>query len=184
MDHSKISRTAASTQTQTTPPTRQAGPALKSRFLSALEQGAAKKERAPRSSGVPAYTLLAMSGSQAKPTAAAPMHRPPTADMNAELSALLERACSAMYVSDRSTSGQRVVLSLDPVLAGAAAEIVRDGAHLRIKLLARTEAAYRSMSSQRHSLIKALGIGTDQSLQIEVLDVHRSRGGSSMAADG
>lgn len=183
MDHSKVSKAVLPTQAQsTTAPTRQADPASKSRFLRAFEQGPATKERSPQNSGVPLYTLLANAGSQARPDAPMPTHTPPKAEANAELTALLERACSAMYVGDKSASGQRVVLSLDPVLAGATAEIVRDGAHLRIKLFARTDAAYQSMSAQRYTLVRSLGFDWDRSLDIEVVDPNRPRGGTPVAA--
>jgi hypothetical protein len=63
------------------------------------------------------------------------------------------------------------VLALDHVLPGAAAEIVREGVHLSIRLHARTEHSYRLMSSQREALLRAVSAG-DQ--RVDVLVVQNS----------
>jgi hypothetical protein len=83
---------------------------------------------------------------------------------------MLERMCSALYVGEKSVGTQRVVMALDHVLPGAAAEIVREGVHLSIRLHARTEEAYRSMASQRDALIRALN--GDGEGRIDVSVVH------------
>lgn len=90
---------------------------------------------------------------------------------NGELAAMLERVCSAMYVGDKSVTTQRVVLALDHVLPGAAAEVVREGVHLTIRLHARTEHSYRLMSSQREALLRAVSAGDKQ---VDVLVVQNS----------
>lgn len=96
---------------------------------------------------------------------------PPPTQANGELTAMLERVCSAMYVGDKSVTTQRVVLALDHVLPGAAAEIVREGVHLSIRLHARTEHSYRLMSSQREALLRAVSAGDKQ---VDVLVVQNS----------
>lgn len=174
MDQTRINKTAVPTSTQSThASSREAEPALKSRFLRAMEQRAPIKERASQNQSVPLYMLL--SGAQPRPTAAPQAQASPKSEANADLVALLERACSAMYVNERSSSEQRVVLSLDPVLAGAAAEIVRNGTSVRIKLLAQNENAYRTMSEQRFSLMRVLPDTDDRQLEVEVIDVERPR---------
>jgi hypothetical protein len=73
-----------------------------------------------------------------------------------ELLTLLDRMCIAVYVSDRSTPQQRMLITLDGVLPGAAAEIVRDGAGLTIRLHASNAAAHRAMLEQRDALERTL----------------------------
>jgi hypothetical protein len=97
------------------------------------------------------------------------MSAPPRAS-GAELPQMLERMCSALYVGDKSVGTQRVVMALDHVLPGAAAEIVREGVHLSVRLHARTEEAYRSMASQRDALIRALN--GDGESRVDVSVVH------------
>ncbi len=181
MDQSRVGRTAVPASTQAAQRTqREADPALKSRFLRALEQRAPTKERASQNQSVPLYMLLT-GGAHARPATAAQTQASPKSEANADLVALLERACSAMYVNERSATEQRVVLSLDPVLAGASAEIVRNGTSLRIKLLAKNEHAYRSMSEQRFSLMRVLPDDPNRQLELEVVDVDRPRGGGLAA---
>jgi hypothetical protein len=87
-----------------------------------------------------------------------------------ELTQMLERMCSALYVGDKSVGTQRLVMALDHVLPGAAAEIVREGVHLSIRLQARTDESYRSMSAQRDQLIRALS--GDGNRRVDVSVVH------------
>jgi hypothetical protein len=87
-----------------------------------------------------------------------------------ELTQMLERMCSALYVGEKSVGTQRLVMALDHVLPGAAAEIVREGAHLSIRLHARTEESYRLMSAQRDQLIRALN--DDGNRRVDVSVVH------------
>jgi hypothetical protein len=86
-----------------------------------------------------------------------------------ELGELLSRLCSAMYVSDKSVNKLCVVLALDHVLPGAAAEIVREGIHLTIRLRTRTEQAFELMSSQRQTLLAALAGEGDKQVQVIVV---------------
>jgi hypothetical protein len=88
---------------------------------------------------------------------------------HAELGELLSRLCSAMYVGDKSVNRLCVVLALDHVLPGAAAEIVREGIHLTIRLRTRTEQAYELMSSQRQTLLAALAGDGDKQVQVIVV---------------
>ena len=88
---------------------------------------------------------------------------------NTELSELLSHFCSAMYVSDKSVNKLCVVLALDHVLPGAAAEIVREGIHLTIRLRTRTEQAYELMSAQRETLLEALGGEGGKQVQLIVV---------------
>jgi hypothetical protein len=86
-----------------------------------------------------------------------------------ELTQMLERMCSALYVGEPSIGSQRVVMALDHVLPGAAAEIVREGAHLSIRLHARTEESYRSMASQRDALMRALSSNAERRIEVSVV---------------
>lgn len=99
---------------------------------------------------------------------ASPVFSASASESNTELVCLLERACSAMYVGEKNVKSQRIVLMLDHVLAGVAAEIVRDGVHLTIRLYARTHTALRLMSSQRASLVAALG-SSDKNVDVTVV---------------
>lgn len=135
--------------------------AVQARFLRAMESP-------------PEHPYAALAGGAwQRPAIATPVvtPAPPPTPANSELAAMLERICSAMYVGDKSVTTQRVVLALDHVLPGAAAEIVREGVHLSIRLHARTEYSYRLMSSQREALLRAMSAG-DQ--QVDVLVVHNS----------
>ena len=171
MDSSRINKPVAANRTGATASSaREADPALKSRFLKAFEQGAPVKERMKQNESVPLYTLLAMSGSHVKGGAPAPTQTPAKNEASSELATLLQRACSAMYVGERSATDQRVILSLDPVLAGASAEIVRSGSSLRIKLLAQTPDAYQAMSAQLGGLIRLVPDREDWQVDLQVIE--------------
>lgn len=86
-----------------------------------------------------------------------------------ELTQMLERMCSALYVGEQSASTQRVVMALDHVLPGAAAEIVREGVHLSIRLHARSEDSYRSMVAQRDALMRALSGDGERHVEVSVV---------------
>jgi hypothetical protein len=86
-----------------------------------------------------------------------------------ELTQMLERMCSALYVGEQSAGTQRVVMALDHVLPGAAAEIVREGVHLSIRLHARTEESYRSMASQRDALMRALSVNGERRVEVSIV---------------
>lgn len=96
-----------------------------------------------------------------------------------ELTQMLERMCSALYVGEQSPGTQRVVMALDHVLPGAAAEIVREGVHLSIRLHARTEESYRSMASQRDALMRALSGNGDRRVEVSIV-----QGDSKNPGDG
>lgn len=68
-----------------------------------------------------------------------------------ELLTLLDRLSARVYVGE-----QRVLLTLECALPGAAAEIVRDGAHLIIRLHASNESAFRTLLTQRDALERTL----------------------------
>ena len=86
-----------------------------------------------------------------------------------ELHGLLERLCSGVYVGDRSSSQQRVLLTLEGALHGAAAEIVRDGVRLIIRLHASNELALRTMLTQRQALEQALHEHELPQVSIEII---------------
>ena len=74
-----------------------------------------------------------------------------------ELTALLERLCADMYVGERSrASHPRLLLQLDGQLAGVSAEIVREGAFLRVRLRTRSMEAYERMQARRAALVEGL----------------------------
>jgi hypothetical protein len=87
----------------------------------------------------------------------------------AELAQMLERMCSALYVGEKSVGSHRLVMALDHVLPGAAAEIVREGVHLSIRLHARTEESFRSMSAQRDALVRALSGDGDRRVDVSIV---------------
>lgn len=163
---------------------REANAAAKSRFLSAMQMQRDVRDGspqfAPNDTGVPLHTLLSFTQSNLR-AAVAPTPPPAKAPEHADLATLLEKACSAMYVGDGSANNQRVLLSLDPVLGGAAAEIVRNGAHLSIRLHARNDHAFRSMSMQREQLVNALRGGKDQAVDVEIVQVDGTGNSQSFA---
>lgn len=117
-------------------------------------------------------TEIAISGAVLQQLAVATQARATAASRtasSAELTQMLERMCSALYVSEQSVGTQRVVMALDHVLPGAAAEIVREGVHLSIRLHARTEESYRSMASQRDALMRALGGTAERRVEVSVV---------------
>jgi len=147
---------AVPTQAAASAPAGPANPLVQSRFRRAMQGAASPHAFRPRAAGLPAReTENAPSDAQAQ--------------SSAEIVTLLERACSALYVGERDIRTQRILLMLDHVLPGAAAEIVREGAHLTIRLYARTEAALRLMTSQRASLLAALG-SNHLSVNVTVVD--------------
>jgi hypothetical protein len=185
MDPSRIDKPEIQSRSGSTASSaREVDPALKSRFLKAFEQSTPVKERVKQNQSVPLYTLLAMSGAQVKGNAALPMQTPPKSEANAELAALLQRACSAMYVGERSATDQRIMLSLDPVLAGASAEIVRNGSSLRIRLLAQTPDAYQTMAAQLRGLIRLVPDREDWQVDLQVIDRDEPRGVDALSRPG
>lgn len=86
-----------------------------------------------------------------------------------ELAQMLERMCSGLYVGEKSVASQRVLMALDHVLPGAAAEIVREGVHLAIRLHARNEHSYLAMSAQREALVRALNGDGDRRVDVTVV---------------
>lgn len=93
-----------------------------------------------------------------------------------ELTQMLERMCSALYVGEQSVGTQRVVMALDHVLPGAAAELVREGVHLSVRLHARTDESYRSMALQRDALTRALS--SNGARRVVVSIVHNDTSGN------
>ena len=157
------------------PPTSQATPrgnaesTLQNRFLMALH--APKESTADDTpSGVSDMAWWPFGLTAERPqTTSQPLATTAEPEPSAELTALLERVCSAMYVSERSVASQRIVLALDHALPGAAAEIVREGVHLTIRLHARTDSSYRLMSLQREALSRTLG--SDRRNNVDVIVV-------------
>jgi hypothetical protein len=103
---------------------------------------------------------------------------------SAELTQMLERMCSALYVGEKSVGTQRVVMTLDHVLPGAAAEIVRDGVHLSIRLHARSEESYRSMMSQRDALTRALSGTGDRRVDVSIVHGDEQALGDGRGGEG
>lgn len=137
-------------------PSRPGDPLLQSRFRRALQEPTPSHAFHPRAAGaLSGDTGHALSDSRS--------------ESSTELVTLLERACSALYVGEKSIKCQRIVLMLDHVLPGAAAEIVREGAHLTVRLYARTQTALQLMTSQRASLLAAMG-SSHLSVDVVVVD--------------
>jgi hypothetical protein len=100
-----------------------------------------------------------------------------TATRTEEMTGLLQRYCSDLYVESTSSErGSRMLVMLDAALPGAAAELVREGAFLRVRLHAWNDAAFRVMSAQRHSLNVALGDATPLNVVVEVVREERHDG--------
>lgn len=112
-------------------------------------------------------------------TSAGPAFSPPRPQSHDQVTTLLQRVCSAMYVGDSPHgSQQRVMLALDGALPGVTAQIVREGSVVSIRLRAGNEAAYRLMSLQRDALIRAVeGCGARQ----VVVEVTAGEGDGSIA---
>jgi hypothetical protein len=104
---------------------------------------------------------------------------PPPQQTSEELPRLLQQLCSGLYAdAEPSANNSRVVLNLDAALPGAAAELVRDGAFLRVRLRAGNDSALRLMSAQRESLAAALGDATPLNVEVEVLQNERHDDGT------
>lgn len=88
-----------------------------------------------------------------------------------ELTALLERWCADMYVGERSRAANpRLLLQLDGPLAGVSAEIVREGASLRVRLRTRSMEAYERMQARRAALVEGLaGHAGNVPVSIEII---------------
>lgn len=98
-----------------------------------------------------------------------------------ELTSLVERFCSEIYVAECSRTLQpRLLLTLQGALPGASAEIVREGAFLRVRLRAGSAETYDRMQSHRDSLVDAL---TDQgnrpAVIVEMVREQGAAGGSA-----
>lgn len=97
-----------------------------------------------------------------------------------ELASLLERFGSQVYVAEGSRNSQpRVLLTLQGESPGAsaAAEVIREGAFLRVRLRAGTAATYERMQSRLDLLRTAL---TEQGRSNVIVEVVREHG----AGDG
>jgi hypothetical protein len=86
-----------------------------------------------------------------------------------EVVVLLQQFCSAVFVGESPATGSRVVLALDAALPGAAAEFIREGNLLRVRLRARDDATFRLMSTQRDSLHSALVAATRSNVAVDVI---------------
>lgn len=100
-----------------------------------------------------------------------------------ELASLLERFSSQVYVAEGSRSSQpRVLLTLQGESPGtsAAAEVIREGAFLRVRLRAGTAATYERMQSRLDLLRTALTEQQGRSnVIVEVVREHGAGGGGA-----
>src|SRR5690349_7309682 len=102
--------------------------------------------------------------------ASAPSDAPPVA-ARTEIVELLEQMCSNLYVSGASeTRESRILLAMDAALAGAAVELVRDGAFLKARLHARNEVALQLMLSQREQLHAVLEQASQLYVSVDVVE--------------
>ena len=130
------------------------------------ERGADKefRHKAPEATVLPyfAYSTAAPVLASEAPVAAAPA--------SDDVSELLQRLCSAIYVGEQSSvAGSRMVLALDAALPGASVEFIREGAFLQVRLRARNDTTFRLMSTQRDSLHTALGDVTRLNVTVDVI---------------
>jgi hypothetical protein len=136
-----------------------------------MGDSAYRRWQEPSTSGLGASQFAFATESRATPA--------PSSASSGELTQMLERMCSALYVGEKSVGIQRVVMALDHVLPGAAAEIVREGVHLSIRLRARNEESFRSMSLQRDALVGCLSSCGDRRVEVSVIhDDEQSLGDS------
>lgn len=100
---------------------------------------------------------------------------------DSELTSLLERFGSEVYVAEGSrTSQPRLLLALQSALPGASAEIVREGAFLRVRLRAGSAATYDRIQSRRGMLVDALtDHGSRADVIVEVIYEQGAGGGSA-----
>lgn len=102
--------------------------------------------------------------------ASQPLVASPLPAATAVLRELAPHLCSAAYVaSSSSRDHSHLLIALDGAIAGASAEFVRAGAFLQVRLHARSDAAYRLMSSQRAALSNAVAAVTPLSVSVEVV---------------
>ena len=130
------------------------------------ERGADKelRHKAPEATALPyfAYSAAAPVLANAAPATAAPA--------SDDVSELLQRLCSAIYVGEQSSvASSRMVLALDAALPGASVEFIREGAFLQVRLHARNDTTFRLMSTQRDSLHAALGDVTRLNVTVDVI---------------
>jgi hypothetical protein len=99
-----------------------------------------------------------------------------------ELASLLERFSSQVYVAEGSrTSQPRVFLTLQGESPGAsaAAEVIREGAFLRVRLRAGTAATYERMQSRLELLRTALAEQGRSNVIVEVVREQGAGGGGA-----
>ncbi|HEY0682012.1 MAG TPA: hypothetical protein VGD45_06760 [Steroidobacter sp.] len=93
----------------------------------------------------------------------------PTAAGNSEAARLIEQATSVLMERASRADASRFIVSLDhAIVGGASAEFIRDGAFLRVRLLARNDAAYRSMWTNRVELEERLAASTGLVTRVEI----------------
>lgn len=97
----------------------------------------------------------------------------PAATMaTADMTHLIEQATSVMVERASRADTSRFIVSLDHIVGGASAEFVRDGAFLHVRLLPRSDAAYRSMWTHRAELQERLQASTGLVTRVEILEGH------------
>lgn len=84
---------------------------------------------------------------------------------------LIEQATSVLMERAARVDASRFIVSLDhAIVGGASAEFIRDGAFLHVRLLARNDAAYRSMWTHRAELEERLGTSTGLVTRVEIIE--------------
>lgn len=122
------------------------------------------------STGATAATVGSLHYSLPIPETAA---QPATTANTADVSRLIEQATSVMIERASRSDACRFIVSLDhAIVGGASAEFVRDGAFLHVRLLARNDAAYRSMWTHRAELQERLAASTGLLTRVEILEVY------------
>lgn len=90
---------------------------------------------------------------------------------SADTARLIEQATSIMVERASRADANRFIVSLDhAIVGGASAEFVRDGAFLHVRLLARNDAAYRSMWTHKDELQQRLSASTGLVTRVEILE--------------
>lgn len=96
-----------------------------------------------------------------------------------ELVDLLRRLCSALYVGERESPYlARTVVALDAAFPGAAAELIREGAFLRVRLLASSHEIRRLMAAQHDVLCASLRSVTSLAVSVDIVCTEGGRDGS------
>jgi hypothetical protein len=157
---------------------------LRDAFQRAMTRGASRdlSQHAASESQRPFVAPWHLMSAAPMPLNEAPNGPPLQHSSDPELASLLERFSSQVYVAEGSrTSQPRVLLTLQGESPGAsaAAEVIREGAFLRVRLRAGTAATYERMQSRLELLRTALAEQGRSNVIVEVVREQGAGGGGA-----